>query len=126
MEPVPPQYSAPPDLTDDDAAWRQRARCRTGLPSSSEYLPEHVAKWYPGRGAPVDDGVAVCARCPVRADCLAYAITVNENHGTWGGLATRPRRRVRQDRNRYGLAVAIAMAMAEPLLDVADDLAATG
>jgi WhiB family redox-sensing transcriptional regulator len=29
---------------------------------------------------------AVCAGCPVRAECLDYAISVPEKYGTWGGL----------------------------------------
>lgn len=29
---------------------------------------------------------AVCARCPVRAECAAYAVENDERHGVWGGL----------------------------------------
>ena len=28
----------------------------------------------------------VCAACPVRAECLDYALRVNEPLGVWGGL----------------------------------------
>jgi WhiB family transcriptional regulator, redox-sensing transcriptional regulator len=29
---------------------------------------------------------AVCARCPVRDECLKWAIDNNQTHGIWGGL----------------------------------------
>ena len=28
---------------------------------------------------------ALCARCPVRRECLSYALKRNEDHGIWGG-----------------------------------------
>lgn len=34
---------------------------------------------------------AVCNRCPVRAECLDYAIEHNEMHGIWGGMNRRNR-----------------------------------
>lgn len=30
---------------------------------------------------------AVCVQCPVRLDCLEYALTLTERHGIWGGLS---------------------------------------
>lgn len=44
---------------------------------------------------------AVCAQCPVRAACLAYALAYPEKTGTWGGLnederASERRRRMRR------------------------------
>jgi WhiB family redox-sensing transcriptional regulator len=29
---------------------------------------------------------AICATCPVRIECLDYAIEIREPHGIWGGL----------------------------------------
>lgn len=29
---------------------------------------------------------AICARCPLRAPCLDYALTEGIEHGTWGGM----------------------------------------
>lgn len=29
---------------------------------------------------------AVCARCPVRTECLTWAIDTQQTHGIWGGL----------------------------------------
>lgn len=30
---------------------------------------------------------AICAHCPVRCECLDYAIRIREPHGIWGGLS---------------------------------------
>lgn len=31
------------------------------------------------------DARAVCARCPVTAECLTYALEHDQRHGIWGG-----------------------------------------
>ena len=42
------------------------------------------------------DAKAVCAGCPVQAECLAYALTHNERHGVWGGTSERQRQKLRR------------------------------
>lgn len=42
----------------------------------------------------------LCAVCPVRAECLNYALVANEAHGIWGGLS--PRERVRLNKRPQG------------------------
>lgn len=37
----------------------------------------------------------VCRRCPVSSQCLAYAMEALIDHGIWGGLTGRERRRNR-------------------------------
>nr|WP_255413820.1 WhiB family transcriptional regulator [Pseudonocardia sp. MH-G8] len=70
--------------------WRRQALC-TGIdtamffPTDDERLPqrhrrERVAK-------------AICAACPVRRPCAAYALVHGELHGVWGGLSEADRRR---------------------------------
>jgi WhiB family transcriptional regulator, redox-sensing transcriptional regulator len=39
---------------------------------------------------------AVCAGCPVQAECLQYALATGPVHGIWGGLTEEERRRRRQ------------------------------
>lgn len=39
-------------------------------------------------------GVAVCAGCPVQAECLAEAIRSDARHGVWGGLSEHARGRL--------------------------------
>lgn len=38
---------------------------------------------------------AVCARCPVTAECLTWAVAEGFGHGIWGGLTEEERRRPR-------------------------------
>lgn len=37
---------------------------------------------------------AICGVCPVRAECLDYALKKQEQFGVWGGLLTRERNRI--------------------------------
>jgi len=37
---------------------------------------------------------SVCRECPVRWECLAYALRNRVEHGVWGGLTDRERRRL--------------------------------
>ncbi len=41
---------------------------------------------------------AVCARCPVRAQCLDYALRYSIKQGIWGGLNKEERARERRRR----------------------------
>lgn len=41
---------------------------------------------------------AVCADCPVRTDCLDYALTNYEQHGVWGGTSLKQRAAMRRER----------------------------
>jgi len=44
-----------------------------------------------------DQARRVCLGCPVRRECLAYALAAGEPHGTWGGLSER---QLRAERGR--------------------------
>lgn len=71
-----------------DATWRDRARCRGMDP----------ALFHPGRGEDTTEPKRVCAGCPVRDECLAYALANGEKLGVWGGTSERERRRLRRQR----------------------------
>jgi WhiB family redox-sensing transcriptional regulator len=43
-------------------------------------------------GAAQNRAKAVCASCPVRTQCLAYALDFKIEHGVWEGLTERDRR----------------------------------
>lgn len=47
---------------------------------------------------------AVCATCPVRAECLQYALDEEIWHGMWGGLTERERFACRRRRRAAGWA----------------------
>jgi WhiB family redox-sensing transcriptional regulator len=44
----------------------------------------------------------VCGRCPVRKQCLEYAMDTPVDHGVWGGLTERERRRFRRKAGEAG------------------------
>ncbi len=48
------------------------------------------------RGGNPRPAKAVCARCPVTAECLQYAIDNDEPFGIWGGKSERERRGLRE------------------------------
>lgn len=37
----------------------------------------------------------ICAHCPVKSDCLAWALETNTQHGIFGGLTPRQRQHLR-------------------------------
>ncbi|QBI56876.1 WhiB family transcriptional regulator [Streptomonospora litoralis] len=74
---------------DDAAAWQERGACRQA-PAADWWWPETPQDPYLQRGK------QVCATCPVRAQCLAYAEEQRIVHGTWGGVDEWERDRVRR------------------------------
>lgn len=54
--------------------------------------------FFPKKGGSVTDAKSVCAACPVRQQCLDYAVDNDEWFGIWGGLTERERRKVKRDR----------------------------
>jgi WhiB family transcriptional regulator, redox-sensing transcriptional regulator len=46
---------------------------------------------------------AICATCPVKDDCLRYALVNHIEHGIWGGLSVRARKLGRQESRTQGL-----------------------
>lgn len=45
----------------------------------------------PKRKQRVSQARAICEECPVRMECLEYAVDNNERFGIWGGLTQRER-----------------------------------
>jgi hypothetical protein len=65
--------------------WRQFALCLN-------YEPD---LWYSEEAGDGVKAVRICAECPVRSDCLGWALAHNETHGIWGGVSGRGRMRIR-------------------------------
>jgi WhiB family transcriptional regulator, redox-sensing transcriptional regulator len=80
-----------------DVSWQARARCG-GVAAALFFGPdgERPAE----REIREARAAAVCARCPVRAQCLDYALRHSIKHGIWGGL--NPEQRARERRRRAG------------------------
>jgi WhiB family redox-sensing transcriptional regulator len=68
--------------TDPAVDWRTRAACRDEDPELF-FLPGE--KLTAAAQAQVDQAVAVCARCPVVAECRQDADDQHATHGVWGG-----------------------------------------
>jgi Transcription factor WhiB len=58
--------------------------------------------FFPSRGQSGKAPRALCATCPVRAECLDYAVVAGEEFGIWGGSSERERRRLKRCRNIHG------------------------
>lgn len=54
--------------------------------------------FFPEKGGNTRPPKAVCAACPVREQCLAYALRENITDGIWGGLSPRERRALAEPR----------------------------
>jgi len=89
--------------------WQFRAACRGEdqslfFPSEGERQPERDLREAVAK--------AVCSRCPVRRDCLVYAITHSEKAGVWGGLNEDERNSERRRRTRARAAGARSLEVA--------------
>lgn len=67
---------------DERIEWTSRARCRGLDPEQFFVRSLQQAK----------SAIGVCERCPVRQDCLDYAVDEAIEVGVWGGLTERQRR----------------------------------
>ena len=51
-------------------------------------------RWFPEKGGSSKEAKAICRECPVRAECLEYALETQQRFGIWGGRSERERRRL--------------------------------
>lgn len=66
--------------------WRSLAACRSADPDL--FFP--ISSSGPS-AAQVAQAKAVCAGCPVRRECLAFALRTQQVYGIWGGLTEQER-----------------------------------
>ncbi len=64
--------------------WMLQALCRGHSPSD----------FFPSDGTGVESARRMCEVCPVRVECLEYALEHRIDHGVWGGASERERRRI--------------------------------
>ncbi|MFL6123737.1 WhiB family transcriptional regulator [Actinophytocola sp.] len=53
--------------------------------------------FYPDEHGSVAPAKAVCAVCPVLAECRAYALETGQRFGVWGGLSAHERQQIRTE-----------------------------
>lgn len=83
-------------ITEDRVAvgevdWRHRAVCRDEDPEL--FFP--VGNAGPAL-AQIAEAKTVCRRCPVVADCLAWALESGQDAGVWGGMSEDERRALKR------------------------------
>ncbi|MQA79469.1 MAG: WhiB family transcriptional regulator [Streptosporangiales bacterium] len=68
-------------------SWAGSAACKGGDPDKLFV-----------RGAEQNHAKRICRHCPVRAECLAYALDYEMEYGVWGGMTERERRSLLRQR----------------------------
>ena len=68
--------------------WMAKGKCRELDPTL----------FFPSDGIGVQVAQRICAECPVKAECLEYALDNRVDHGVWGGASERERRRLLRKR----------------------------
>ena len=64
--------------------WQVKAACRG--PQAAVFFPPSHSERKDERLGRERAAKAICKTCPVKRDCLDYAIRIREPHGIWGGL----------------------------------------
>ena len=93
-------------------SWQHRAACR-GQDAAYFFAPNYFER-RSEKNAREAVAKSFCARCPVRQECLEYALATREGHGIWGGLNEMERRRLLRERARRELTSAVRPAPAAP------------
>jgi WhiB family redox-sensing transcriptional regulator len=82
-------------VRDDRASWRESAACR--FLDTELFFPIGKA----GRAIEeIRRAKTVCASCPVRQPCLAFALDTHQGYGIWGGYDEDERRLLFRQREK--------------------------
>lgn len=79
-------------LGNADYTWRRDATCRDTDPElffpvgTTGQALQQIAK-----------AKNVCCECPVKIECLQFAMETNQDTGIWGGLSEEERRQIRRE-----------------------------
>ena len=79
-------------LGNADYTWRRHATCRDTDPElffpvgTTGQALQQIAK-----------AKSVCCECPVKIECLQFAMETNQDTGIWGGLSEEERRQIRRE-----------------------------
>jgi len=76
---------------EEESQWMLRARCRGASPT----------EFFPPDGLGVEAAQSICIDCPVKVECLEFALLNRIEHGVWGGASERERRRILRRRREH-------------------------
>ena len=79
-------------MTPLDRSWQPVALCRGN--HSHLFFPPSTAERKDERERRELRAKSICGVCPVKAQCLEYAMEIREPYGIWGGLTESERRTV--------------------------------
>ena len=74
--------------------WKADAACRN----------LDTAIFFPDAEADSGPALEVCASCPVRQQCLDFALLTRQHDGVWGGATETERKRIRRRMGRVAAA----------------------
>lgn len=80
--------------------WQQRGLCRAV--DSEVFFPPMHFEHKPEREAREAKAKAICNGCPVRIECLTWALEVREPHGVWGGASEGDRKQMLMGKRGVG------------------------
>lgn len=72
-----------------ETTWMAEGNCAAHNPST----------FFPSDGVGVEVARKICDDCPVKMECLEYALVNRIDHGVWGGTSERQRRRILRARS---------------------------
>ena len=73
-----------------DLGWKADAACRD----------LETDLFFPASDEDAGPALEVCASCPVREACLAFALATRQDDGIWGGTTEADRKRIRRRTRR--------------------------
>ncbi|MCA9332358.1 WhiB family transcriptional regulator [Candidatus Saccharibacteria bacterium] len=76
------------DIRLEENRWEYYANC----------LGESLESFFPSDARRVEAARKICSMCVVKEECLEYALNNREDHGVWGGMSERQRRRILKQR----------------------------
>lgn len=91
--------SVPLVWEEEEDEWRQYAACKEAGNATFYNEDDEDQRLIRNYGA-TKRAKAMCEKCPVRMECLTYALDNKERFGIWGGLTARERRNLVRNQNR--------------------------
>lgn len=82
-----------------DQDWRSQASCASADPDL----------WFSVGAIEHKQAKAICRGCPVRRECLVYAMESPVDQGIWGGYTERERRKVKRLADQRGWRAALSV-----------------